>query len=104
VDRRQRQRIGVQGRALDGRGQIAACPPALVLLDLTLPKGQGWEVLQRLKSHWPHVRCIVLAQTYAQERQARAAGATGALQAGFSAEALFGSLSLALAMDHNLPP
>ncbi|CAG0993293.1 hypothetical protein PLCT2_02596 [Planctomycetaceae bacterium] len=68
---------------------IADYSPALVLLDTLLPEEQVWETLRQIKLKRATVRCVVLAQTRAQEQQAQVAGADGVLLNGFSSEAFF---------------
>jgi DNA-binding NarL/FixJ family response regulator len=51
---------------------IAAEEPAVVLLDLNMPRLDGHAVARRLKEHWPHVRVIVLTGSDAAEDRRRA--------------------------------
>jgi DNA-binding NarL/FixJ family response regulator len=66
--------------------------PALVLLDTNLP-GEGVpSVLKRIKANGSQSRCLVLADSVQQQREAQAAGADVALLKGFPAVELFESV------------
>lgn len=63
--------------------------PALVLLDINL-LGEGMTaVLEQIKAKESQSRCLVLADTFEQRREAGSAGADAALVKGFSMEELF---------------
>jgi DNA-binding NarL/FixJ family response regulator len=61
-----------QARALDG-------DPALVLLSAEKPDASGVAAVRAIRARWPAARCIVLVDTKAQQRRAKAAGAEQAL-------------------------
>lgn len=76
----------------EGLVAIAERPPTIVLLDINEPDEQAWSILRQVKVTWPQICCCVVAHSLIQEQQARAAGADAVLQAGFSAEALNGTI------------
>jgi len=57
--------------------------PDLVLLDTNLPNGEEWQVLGQIKTLWPEIRCIVLADDVSQQQRARILGADVVLLKGF---------------------
>jgi DNA-binding response OmpR family regulator len=61
--------------------QVAAVAPALVLLDLIMPKLQGFEVLKRLKAD-PSTRSIpvIVLSNLGQDSDVREAMALGAME------------------------
>lgn len=66
-------------------------PPHLVLLDLTMPRLDGWAVLHVLQDHPPtrHVPIVLLTgNATVDENVARAAGATSLVRKPFSPRAL----------------
>ena len=66
--------------------------PVLVLLDADLPDDGAPTVLGRIKSEWPQIRCIVLADNVRQQQAAQAAGADSVLIKGFPAAQLFATI------------
>ncbi len=62
---------------------------ALVLLDTNLPGEEMTTVLRRIKADGSRSRCLVLSDTFEQQRRARSAGADVALVKGFSVAELF---------------
>jgi DNA-binding NarL/FixJ family response regulator len=80
-----------------GLQSTAARPPGLVLLDVDLGEDDAWGVLQRLKTDWPQLPCLVLVNNLNQEPMARAAGAYSVLQAGFATETFFSAIDHLLA-------
>jgi CheY-like chemotaxis protein len=71
-------RDGEEAMQLIDEWERGAMPPALILLDLKLPKVDGLEVLARLKQH-PQFRTIpvVMLTTSAEDRDVQAAYALG---------------------------
>ena len=63
--------------------------PALVLLDSNLPGEEMTTVLRRIKANGSRSHCLVLSDTFEQQRRAKSAGADVALVKGFSAAKLF---------------
>jgi DNA-binding NarL/FixJ family response regulator len=63
--------------------------PALVLLDTNLLGEEMATVLEQIKADESQSRCLVLADTFEQQREAGSAGADAALVKGFSMEELF---------------
>lgn len=79
-----------------GLRMAADFAPALVLLDVNAP-GNGIEQdVRQIRALRPRPACVVLTYAADQERQARAAGADGILQAGASAEAFFATVEGAI--------
>ena len=70
--------------------RLAADPGALVLVDAALPGEQAWQALDWFRA--PHARCVLLAHSLAQQKQAREAGANAILLDGFTAESLFAAV------------
>jgi DNA-binding NarL/FixJ family response regulator len=56
--------------------------PDLVLLD-NLPGDEEWWVLGQIKTRWPEIRCIVLADDVRQQQKATTLGADIVLLKGF---------------------
>jgi DNA-binding NarL/FixJ family response regulator len=56
--------------------------PTLVLLSVQGLDNHSPDVIGKLKSRWPEVRCVVLVETVAQQQAARAAGAEEVLVKG----------------------
>jgi DNA-binding NarL/FixJ family response regulator len=67
---------------------VSECQPALVLLDTSLP-GQVPDTIEQIKTEWPQVRCLVLADTEKERQEAQDAGADVAVLNGHPAEMLF---------------
>ena len=63
--------------------------PALVLLDTNVPGDEVPDMVKQIKTTWPQVQCLVLADTIQQEQQARSAGADVSVLKGFPATELF---------------
>jgi DNA-binding NarL/FixJ family response regulator len=85
--------ISVVGQADCGASalsMIAACCPALALLDTDLPDGQAFAVLEQIKTLEPRCCCLVLADDRHQQQDAVSAGADAALLKGFPAAKLLG--------------
>ena len=64
--------------------RLAADPGGLVLVDAALPGEQAWQALDWFRA--PRARCVLLAHSLAQQKQAREAGANAILLDGFTAE------------------
>ena len=69
---------------------LAANPCTLVMLDAALPDEQAWQALECLDVH--RQRCVILAHSFAQQRQAWQAGANAVLLDGFTVESLCAAL------------
>jgi DNA-binding NarL/FixJ family response regulator len=79
-------RVNVIGEVADGLQALEVIRkhrPNLVLLDTNLPGDEGWRVLRQIRSQWPKIRCIVLADDVQQQRNAEALGADVVLLKGF---------------------
>jgi DNA-binding NarL/FixJ family response regulator len=66
--------------------------PALVLLGIEGPDNDSPTAIDKIKSRWPAVRCVVLVDTVAQQQAARAAGAEEALIKGVRPDRLLRSI------------
>jgi CheY-like chemotaxis protein len=69
--------------AADGQEAGVWCqsaPVDLLVLDLSLPQGSGWEVLQHLRTLQPGVPVIITTALPDQGRAARAAGASALME------------------------
>jgi DNA-binding NarL/FixJ family response regulator len=67
--------------------RLAADPSALVFVDAALPGDQAWQALDWF--HAPRSRCVLLAHSLAEQKQAQEVGANVILLDGFTAESLF---------------
>jgi DNA-binding NarL/FixJ family response regulator len=70
---------GTSGTAQEARVQLPTAGADIVLVNVSLPDMPGYTLVRELKTHYPHLACIMLAST--EERfyvqQALAAGARG---------------------------
>ncbi|HZQ39109.1 MAG TPA: response regulator [Dehalococcoidia bacterium] len=86
--------------ARDGQealGAIAADPPRLVLLDLSMPIVDGWAVLATLRERCIDVPVIVLTAGTGADAAALTPPAVAALQKPFDVDDLLAAVSRALA-------
>ena len=85
------EQLGDDTAALTG---VLHHPNALLLLDASLMKQEVWTFVKELKSRHQqlHCKCLVLADSSFQQRMALAAGADGALLAGFPAAEFFATI------------
>jgi DNA-binding NarL/FixJ family response regulator len=58
--------------------------PALIILDISSFKVQ--DVIKEIKTQWPHIHLIVLAEDITQQIEAEASGVDSALLKGFSVQ------------------
>ena len=70
----------IVGEAADGREVVERAPdakPEVLLLDLNMPRVNGWEALPRLRKLLPRTKLVILTTGQAQDerRNALAAGA-----------------------------
>jgi DNA-binding response OmpR family regulator len=63
----------------DALAQIAADPPALVLLDLQMPVMSGWQLLAQLSDHGLQVPVVVMTAGQRARTEAARLGAAGYL-------------------------
>ena len=49
---------------------IAESPPALVLTDLWMPRGSGWDLLMIIQARWPHVPVLLMTGIFAKDETA----------------------------------
>jgi DNA-binding NarL/FixJ family response regulator len=92
-----RRSVQVQ-EAADGEQavhMVAARPPDVVLMDLTMPRMNGIEATRRLKVRWPDLPVLILTvhDDPLYERTARAAGADGFLVKKTAGTALWPALA-----------
>jgi two-component system response regulator PilR (NtrC family) len=81
---------------------IDAAEPALVLTDLRLPSGDGFEIVKYVRTKWPDTPIIVMT-AYHNDETAEAANAAGAfayLRKPFSNTELAQAIHRALAASH----
>ena len=60
--------------------------PLLIILDISVPEAQ--DVIKQIKSQFPHIQLIVIAEDFEQQKKAEVFGADIALLKGFSAQKL----------------
>jgi DNA-binding NarL/FixJ family response regulator len=80
--------VEVVGEASDASAMqrlVARFQPTLVLLDTDLFRDADWTVLGQIKAEWPETRCLALAETGEQHREAEAVDADAVLFKGFPA-------------------
>ena len=78
---------------------IANHRPALVLLDMILPRNGAGTVLKEIKTRWPSTRCIALADDVQQQQEAEAAGADVVLIKGYPAARLIAAIEGLLSQE-----
>jgi DNA-binding response OmpR family regulator len=88
-------RTADDGRA--ARRLVAEQCPALVLLDTNLPGEDAWALLELICANGHQSRCLVLADSMQQQRQARNVGADASLLKGFSTVELYAVVERLLA-------
>lgn len=92
----------------DGESAIAAvrdARPALVLLDLTIPKLDGWQVLERLRAGGDPPPVVLFTGDYAAGRRARHAGVAASILKPFDVDELLATVERLLApANDNSPP
>ena len=64
--------VGEAGKGREVLTLVQELKPNLVLLDLTMPDGGGFEVLNHVRKHFPEIRVIVLTVHEAGEYASRA--------------------------------
>jgi DNA-binding NarL/FixJ family response regulator len=74
--------------AASGLRILETITPGLLLLDASLPGGDAWRLLRNIRTKWPTIRCVVLADNGRLRRRAEAAGADQALLKGYPAARL----------------
>lgn len=65
------QHVAVAGDGVEGLKQVATFKPDLIVLDITMPRMNGYEVLRELKKDKTTANIPVLIQTAADNREAR---------------------------------
>ncbi|MCP4544412.1 MAG: response regulator transcription factor [Chloroflexi bacterium] len=89
-------RAKVMDPADDGASALRAVAdhqPALILLDTNLPNHQVWTLLEKVKTQWPQVQCLVLADNRQQRQTAQAAGADHVLIKGCPAKEFYANIN-----------
>lgn len=86
--------VGEAGDFEEAERLAAALAPDVITLDLTMPGGSGVAAIQRLRSHVPSARIVVLTMhdDPAYVRSALAAGASGYLAKSAADSALIGAI------------
>lgn len=87
--------INVVAEAVDGEEAVALTAvyhPDVVLMDMQMPKMDGLEATQRIKSQSPAVKIIMLTVHPQYRRHALAAGADAFLLKGGTAELLWNTI------------
>lgn len=79
------QTVGDGESALDA---IRDGRPALILLDLTIPKLNGWQVLEQLQEAGDATPVILLTGNYAASQRAQSAGVAAAILKPFDVDEL----------------
>jgi two-component system response regulator DevR len=70
--------IGIVGQACNAEAalrMVTTLSPELVLLDTDLPDDETWIVLRQIKTRWPRIQCVVLADNVRHQQEAEVAGA-----------------------------
>jgi DNA-binding NarL/FixJ family response regulator len=67
-------------------------PPAVVVLDGRTSGSSTWLAVRRVKARWPGSKCVVLAETAAQQAEAEGACADAVLANGFPAARLVATI------------
>jgi DNA-binding NarL/FixJ family response regulator len=82
--------------------------PALAVVEMDLEREETHTVLEEIKSRWPSMGCIALADGARQRREAESAGADVVLVKGFKASAFVAAVEGLLCgeqeSDHSKPP
>jgi DNA-binding response OmpR family regulator len=85
----------------DGESAVAAvreARPALVLLDLTIPKLDGWQVLERLHAGGDPPPVVLFTGDYSASRRAQNAGVVAAILKPFDVDELLATIERLLAV------
>jgi CheY-like chemotaxis protein len=92
----ERYRLLLAEDGLDALGRAAAAEPDLILMDLSLPRMDGWEATRRLKADPALARIPVVALSAhamrGDEERARATGCDDFLTKPIDEDMLFGTL------------
>jgi DNA-binding response OmpR family regulator len=86
--------------ALTGLSAAVRNPPALVLLDISMPAGDGFSVAERIQALIPTLTPIIFLTASKQpgfKEKAKKMGAAGYFEKPYEAEELFGAIRQALA-------
>ncbi|MBC8509488.1 MAG: response regulator transcription factor [Chloroflexi bacterium] len=99
----------VVGQAADGDealSSISSVKPDIVLMDLLMPKMNGFEVIQLLRADYPDIPILVLSSEAKESSilQAMRSGAKGYLTKGVQREELIGAIRTVAMGDVYLPP
>lgn len=90
-------RVRTAGDGESGLDAVHAEQPALVLLDLTIPKLDGWEVLSRLKETDGAPPVVLFTGHRAASERAQSAGAAAAILKPFDIDHLLDTVERLLA-------
>ncbi len=75
--------------------------PALIILDMSIPK--VGDVVRQIKTQYPNIHLIVLAEDTAQEKEGEACGVDSVLLKGFSAQKMIALIEGLLDQRVNTP-
>ncbi len=95
--------VGEAASAAEALGAVAACRPAVAVVDVRLPDGNGVEVCREIRAAHPEVACVILT-SYADDEalaQAVLAGASAYLLKQVQGSDLLGTIRAA-AKGHRL--
>ena len=93
--------MGAAGGLVDALEQASTTSPNVVIIDLEMPGGEGYEILSQLKSHFPQIKSLALtAHDYPSTWQRAAqAGASGMIVKGLDWQEMVATI-LRLALPH----
>jgi len=83
-------RVATAGDGLEALERAAADPPALILLDMRMPRMDGWQFAKAFRERYGDA-CPIVVVTAAEDARRRAAevGAAGFLEKPFDLEEVF---------------
>jgi DNA-binding response OmpR family regulator len=91
----------------DGESAVAAVRdvrPALVLLDLTIPKLDGWQVLERIRAGGDPPPVVLFTGDYAAGRRAQGAGVAASILKPFDVDELLATVERLLEPANDTSP
>ena len=91
----------------DGASAVAAVRdtrPALVLLDLTIPRLDGWQVLERIRAGGDPPPVVLFTGDYAAGRRAQNAGVAASILKPFDVDELLDTVERLLVPENDAAP